>query len=229
MVSLSNSRRQRGLPWSRAIRLGLLLSCLLTVFVPHGNAGNRPENNFSPSPVPSEFAIADFDGDSRPDLASVHVSQSGSREARYLIDFRLTSGLPQTIGVTAPEGGLHLRSSDVNGDSYPDVVVTTFWTNQPVAVLLNDGRGNFSESDPSAFPGAFTTSGSSRISKPDAIKDATAVLFSRYIPGRCEECEGVPSPLTAAGRLVTSDFLFAVLSRSNSFFGRAPPTPIFHR
>jgi hypothetical protein len=223
MVRLSNSRCGRRLAWSRAFCFALLLSCLLSGLAPFGKAGSPPNSRSGLSPVASEYTIADFDGDNRPDLASVRGGQSGSRGARYFIDLQLTSGFPQTIGVTALEGGLQLRSRDVNGDSYPDVVVTTFWTNQPVAVLLNDGRGNFTQTDPSAFPGAFATSDNYRISKPYAVTDATAAVFSRYLPGECEEYEGAPTAQVVAGHLATTVFPFAGLSCSDSFFGRAPP------
>ena len=229
VVGLSNWRGGRRPAWYRALHFAFLLSCLLSALVPFGNAATRSNSNSGTSPAASEFAIADFDGDNRPDLASVRGGQSGFRGARYLIDFRLTSGLPQTIGVTAPAGGLQLRSRDVNGDSYPDVVVTTFWTNQPVAVLLNDGRGNFTQTDPSAFPGAFTTSDNYRISTPYAVTDATAALFSRYVPGECEGREGAPTPQVIAGHLATTFFDFAGLSRNDSFFGRAPPSLAPHR
>ena len=228
MVSLSNSRRQRDHAWSRALCIAFILSCLISGLVPFGKAGTRPESNSRPSLVSSEFAIADFDGDSRPDLATVHGGQSGFGDTRYFIDFRLTTGLRHTVGFTAPSGGLRLTSRDVNGDDFLDVIVTTYWTNQPVAVLLNDGRGNFTQSDPSAFPGAFAASEGSRISKHNAIQDATVALFSRYLPRECEECEGVPNPQAAAGRLLTSVFHFAVLSSSGSFLGRAPPALAFH-
>lgn len=223
MVSWPNWRH-RDLPWSRVLFFAFFLFCLLGGSVPFGRAGARPASNSGPTSVASGFAIADFDGDRRPDLASVHGGQGGFEETRYFIDFQLTTGLRHTIGVTAPAGGLWLMSRDVNGDDFLDVIVTTSWTNQPVAVLLNDGRGNFTESDPSAFPGAFSTSRSSRISKPNAITDATVVLFWRYLPGKFEECDGVRSPQTVGRHPVTSVFHFAALSRGDSFFSRAPPS-----
>ena len=230
MVSLPNPTRQRCPFWATAFYVAFLLSCSLIGLAPAGKAAPPPENSSGSSgPAASQFAITDFDGDNRPDLASVRLGQSSPQNARYWIDFQLTSGVPQTIGVTAPTGGLQLRARDVNGDSYPDVIVTTYWTNQPVAVLLNDGRGNFTPSDPSTFPGAFATSESSRISQPDSIKDATAALFSRYLPGEYEEYQGPPFPRVVAGRPVTNGFDFAALSSSGCFFGRAPPSLSLHR
>jgi hypothetical protein len=230
MVSLPNVPRQRGPASSTAFCVAFLLLRLLIGFAPFGKAAAPPESSSGSSgPVASQFAITDFDGDSRPDLASVQTGQSGFGNTRYFVDFRLTTGSRQTIGVTAPAGGIQLSSRDVNGDSYPDVIVTTYWTNQPVAVLLNDGRGNFTQSDPSAFPGAFTTSENFRISKPDTVRDAAAALFSRHLPGECEECERTSSTQVVAGRSVTGVFHFAARSNGDSFFGRAPPSLALHR
>src|ERR1700719_852762 len=107
-----------------AFLVAVALACLL------GLSGRAVA---SPGPqAPAHFAIADYDGDSRPDLASVQVGQSGSRDTRYWIAFELSGGSGQTLGITAPTGGLQITSRDVNGDSFPDVVVTAAWTNKPI-------------------------------------------------------------------------------------------------
>src|SRR6202166_4159512 len=105
-----------------------------------------------------QFAIEDFDGDSKPDIATVLQGRSGSADNHYRIRFQLSSGGSQNIDLTAPVGGLDINSRDVNGDDFLDLVVTTAGSNRPVAVLLNDGAGNFTALDPSALPGAFLKS-----------------------------------------------------------------------
>src|SRR5258708_33312402 len=74
-----------------------------------------------PAQAPTHFAIADFDGDSRPDLASVHVGQSSSRSTRYWIAFHLSGGTGQTGGITAATGGLLITTPDVKADRFADV------------------------------------------------------------------------------------------------------------
>jgi FG-GAP-like repeat len=223
-IGYLRTRRQGSHAWFRACS-GLLLVALSLAAFPHcAGADTRPSEGPSlPVQSVSRFAIADFDGDSRPDIASVQVGQAGSRDSHYLIDFRLTSGLPQTIGVTAPAGGLQLTSRDVNGDTYPDVVVTTLLTDRPVAVLLNDGRGNFTQSEPSAFPEAFTNYKSSFGSAANAIRDATVGLFSRYVPGDSHESTGTPSLPRVVGRPAPGAFHLLTLLSSASSLGRAPP------
>ncbi len=177
-----------------------------------------------PAQVTTHFAIADFDGDNLPDLASVHVGQGSSRSTRYWIAFHLSGGSGHTVGITAPTGGLQITSRDVNGDSFPDVIVTTAWTNKPVAILLNDGFGNFTASNPSEFQSAFTASETSWTFAADEIRDATAaLLLSRCVPGDCRT--GSRSSLLRgltrllAARSASVSLLPSVLL----FIARAPP------
>jgi hypothetical protein len=179
-----------------------------------------------PGQAPTHFAIADFDGDHRPDLASVHVGQSNSTSTRYWIAFRLSGGSGQTVGITAPAGGLQLMSRDVNGDSFPDVIVTTAWTDKPVAILLNDGFGNFTASDPAEFQSAFAASEMSWTFAADEIGDTAAALpLSR---GDADDCR------TEGGYLLPRGMTLLLAARAGSallpasvspFIGRAPPFP----
>jgi hypothetical protein len=173
--------------------------------------------------VATHFTIADFDGDSRPDLASVHVGQSGVRNTRYWIAFRLSGGSGQTVSITAPTGGLQITSRDVNGDSFPDIVVTTEWTNKPVAILLNDGLGNFRTSSPSEFMSAFAAPETSCTSAVDEIRDATALLYSRSIPGDCRENNRSLPPTRMTGPLSSRFCPTSVFASVSPFAGRAPP------
>ena len=223
------SRHQKNIFWLRAVRTAFALFCLIAGFAPSGKATpHDPPSRLFPRQPASQFAIADFDGDSRPDIATIEVGQSNALATRYRIGFRLSTGLQQTVGIAAPAGGLQLRSRDVNGDSFPDVVVTTFWTDQPVAVLLNDGHGNFTQSEPSAFPGAFEESESSLTFRTNTIADAAALVFSRYLPGQCEERRWIASPANVVGRSHVRNFHFVALPLSDSSFGRAPPSVAFH-
>jgi hypothetical protein len=174
----------------------------------------------------THFAIADFDGDSRPDLATVNVGQSSARNTRYWIAFRLSGRSSQTVGITAPAGGLQITSRDVNGDSFPDVIVTTAWTNKPVAVLLNDGLGNFTSSNPSEFQSAFTTSGTYWTLAGNEIRDATALLLERYVPGDCRTECGFLSPSEMLLRIVPISSYGPGLTSIAPFIGRAPPPSV---
>jgi hypothetical protein len=178
--------------------------------------------------VTSHFAIADYDGDRRPDLATVQAGQIGSPDTRYWIGFQLSSGPRQTLGITAPTGGLKITSRDVNGDDFLDVIVTTAWTNRPVAVLLNDGHGNFTQFSPAAFPSAFRTFENGCTYTSAEIKDGNAVILSRNPYGDCDEDRSFNSPPHIIGRPLPwaslSPRFFALVSS----LGRAPPSFVFH-
>lgn len=210
---------------STAGHTAFALFFLLVGFTSVGNAGGRPSRSVAPSRLQSshQFAIADFDSDGRPDFASVQVGPGGSRTTHYSIDFLLTAHLPQTIDLVAPAGGLELSSRDVNGDSYPDIVITTLWTNEPVAVLLNDGKGEFTRYDSNVFPDAFTNSKTRLGSQAAGIRDATANLLSRYVPGDCEECEFDSPSLKGVGRRTLCTFQFVAFVGAFPSLGRAPP------
>src|SRR5229473_3171257 len=220
---------ESSLSWSRAVSLAFALLCFVgSASSAHAASAGPQSWPVSSTQVTSQFAIADFDGDRRPDLATVQAGQVGSLDTHYWIAFQLSGGSRQTLGITAPTGGLQITSRDVNGDDFLDVVVTTAWTNQPVAVLLNDGQGNFRATSPSAFPGAFTTSEESWASTAAEIKDATAVLLSRYPTGNCSGGSRFSSPRSVTGLLGLRASRNSLSSAVVSFLGRAPPSFVLH-
>ena len=171
----------------------------------------------------SHFTIADFDGDNRPDFASVHVGQSSLQSTRYWIAFQLSGRSGQTVSLMAPDGGLRITARDVNGDNFLDVVVTTLWTNTPVAILLNDGLGNFTAASPSQFQSAFTAPETSCTSVADEIWDATALLDSRSIPGDCGQGSGSLSRINTSGLSSPKSCSEPLTPAVSVFSSRAPP------
>ena len=168
---------RKSFPWRATIYFCAALCFVL------GVSGRAAAESAFPPQAATPFAIADFDGDNRPDLASINIGQSNIHSTRYWIAFRLSGGARHTIGITAPSGGLEIIANDVNGDSFPDVVVSTAWTNKPVVILLNDGLGNFTVSSPSDFPNAFVTSEMFLSSATPDVRDATGLLLLRCPSG----------------------------------------------
>jgi hypothetical protein len=174
----------------------------------------------------AHFAIADFDGDSQPDLATVQFGQVLASHARYWIHFQLSSGGRQFIGVTAPVGGLELALRDVNGDQNLDLIVTTAWLKRPVAVLLNDGHGNFTLCDSAAFPTAISGREASCSAANLGIADATAV-FPRA-GADCEQGKTVSS-IPRASRTMRFALAQPLACWSSwSVFERGPPSRVNH-
>jgi hypothetical protein len=108
------------------------------------------------SPAPSiglslGFAMADFTGDTHPDVATVELNGFNSVSARYVIDVRLSEGGGQLLRLTAPFGGLLITPRDLTGDGNLDLVIRAARSGVAVTVFLNDGRGHFTAAEPSAF------------------------------------------------------------------------------
>jgi len=151
LVSLSSHTKKR------APRAALPLLCAVVWLCglarpAEAKSGGAQETASSSALASAQFAIGDFDGDRIPDLATVEAKPNGTQgDSRYSIRLQLTSGAAQVFGLTAPAGGLQIVAQDINGDNALDVLVRTAWQHQAIAVLLNDGHGNFTLADPGAF------------------------------------------------------------------------------
>jgi hypothetical protein len=170
-----------------------------------------------------QFAIEDFDGDSKPDIATVVEGRRGEVDNHYWISFQLSSGGSENIDLAAPAGGLDISSRDVNGDDFVDVVVTTAGTNRPVAVLLNNGAGSFTTSDPSAFPDAFRKSYNFWSGLTEELREASPAFCSRLSSSDLDASNGTFSlPVEMRVFAGRSDRL-ETRDADVSCLGRAPP------
>lgn len=184
---------------------------------------SRPIASIGPG---TQFAIADFDGDLRPDFASIEGGTNVSGSANYWIELQLTSIGRQSIQLVAPAGGLLIQARDVNGDHAIDLVFTTAWFGQPVAIFLNDGRGGFSRAEPDAYPGAFSESKTNWISTTDLATDAVGVP-SQSGAGICAEESNALHDRSPAGLVPPPRPGFPVSPFLVSHAGRAPPIEAF--
>jgi hypothetical protein len=105
--------------------------------------------------VPLGLAMADFTGDSHPDLATLEIDRLDSSRAYYVIEIQLTEGGRQSLKLSAPPRSLVLTPMDVTGDGTLDLVVHSVGSNVPVAVFLNDGCGHFSANEPARYAAAI--------------------------------------------------------------------------
>jgi hypothetical protein len=123
----------------------------------HGTAAAvLTTGTFAPPMAPAlGLAMADFTGDTHPDLATVEMDRSDFSSPHYWIEIQLTEGGRQFLSLTAPFGGLLITPKDVTGDGNLDLVVRTAKSHTPVAVFLNDGSGHFSRADIAAFANAL--------------------------------------------------------------------------
>jgi hypothetical protein len=175
-----------------------------------------------------QFAVADFDGDHRPDLVGVQTGQGNAAHTKYWIQLQLSAIGQQTISLTGPSGGLQIAARDVNGDQIPDLILTTTWLGQPVAIFINDGHGTFTRVETSAFPEAFRESRIRWNSSTDRATDAVGVPP----PSRAGVCLAVarlPQEGSKAGAASPSRQEFFSGPFLISQLGRAPPSAVPHR
>ena len=171
------------------------------------------------------FVIADFDGDKRPDFASIHGGQSDS-STDYWIQVQLTGSGEHSFRFDAPAGGLLIEARDVNGDHAVDLVLATAWFKKPVAILLNDGHGSFSRVEPSAFLEIFNQPGTTW---GVSFYDESGAVGCPPQPseGRCFTAKDL-SQLLRALRVQYRSAVFVADSCLSPHAGRAPPAAALH-
>jgi hypothetical protein len=175
-----------------------------------------------------QFAIADFDGDQQADLATVQSGTGSSSQSRYWIQFELTSGNRQLFGVTGPAGGVQISPRDVNGDHALDLVVSTAWLNQTIAILLNDGHGNFTLADPGEFPEVAPDPQADWSSESAQIHENAAIPPSRSSAKLCAMCAQAFHAADSPELIPLSAFRFRTRQPEFGCAGRAPPLDVLH-
>jgi hypothetical protein len=171
----------------------------------------------------SQFAIADFDGDLRPDLANIQAAPDSSNTTTYWIQLQLSAVGRQSFRIVAPAGGLRIEARDVNGDRAVDLVLITAWFGQPVAIFLNDGHGSFSRVESAAFPGAFSESKANWASASSQARDSVGVPPQSQ-SSLCSEVTGLLQRKLRAGSILLPREGFLVNPFLISHPGRAPPS-----
>jgi hypothetical protein len=215
---------------SLAARRYLIRSLILLSFLGLVGGSAAANTDVQTPPVTSlrpglPFTIADFDGDLRPDLASIQTGQSDFSGTDYWIQFQLTTVGRQSIQIVAPIGGLQIAARDVNGDHAVDLVLSTAWFKQPVAILLNDGHGSFKQVGPAAFPEAFSEPETEWASGSYQVTDAVGVppqSGARIFL----ETRGLPYPRAQAGFVPFSNSGLRFSPFLISYLGRAPPSQV---
>lgn len=226
-VSCKSDRAKSKVRPSCAPGLWLFVSLLLALAggAP-ARAADSPAGPATTLGAGSQFTIADLDGDTLPDFASIHPGQNTVGTTTYSIELHLAAGR-QSIQVAGPAGGLIIEARDVNGDRVADLLIFTAWLRQPVAILLNDGHGNFSQVAPNVFPEAFSESKTNCGTASHQAVDVVGLpaqsksgvgAATKALPHLGWHAESVP--------VLRAGFLLAFFLTSHA--GRAPPF-VVHR
>jgi hypothetical protein len=209
-------------------RLSLCVFALLLLGLTglqHARAAGLPNGPITAAGAGPQFAIADLDGDLRPDSASIQSDTNIIGGTNYRIQLRLSGVGQQTVQLVGPAGGLRIEARDVNGDDAVDLVLTTAWLGQPVAILLNDGQGRFSRVEPAAFPGAFSDSKTSSFSSTNLAMDGVG------LPSQSSGDIDAGRKHATRERLLAKSISVYKTSFAREFFlvshaGRAPPVAV---
>jgi len=215
---------------SGVARTGVSLLCFYVFAMAFGGNAARAAQ-WTPggaSSFASRFAIADFDGDQKPDLATVQVDQDDAIGTRYSIRLQLSAGEESAIGITGPRGGLELVARDVNGDDLVDLVVTTAIDSHFVAVLLNDGHGKFTLAKPGAFPSIESDEGIRLAAAREPAEECTALQFAGSTFGieALDDAGTGPEQKSRFSASGDGDANWAGVELGRP--GRSPPFPVFH-
>jgi hypothetical protein len=221
---LTNNIARRRLSWVAALRAFALLPLLAVMICVSRSAEHQP-SRFSSGGSGPRFAIADLDGDRRPDLAYVETGRSDVSLTDYWIRLQVTAGQGQRILVVAPTGGLQIVARDVNGDHALDLVLTSAWLKRPVAILLNDGHGVFSQVDPSAFPAAFSEPGTSWGAADEQEPGIVGFPQQSRVWGLWVGVR-LPRPRSLGDGTPQSSYGFILSSFLTPHSGRAPPSEL---
>jgi hypothetical protein len=201
----------------------LLLFAVLASTAIAPAAENFPAQNIPASPA-VRSALDDLDGDFRPDQIAVQTGNSEFSGTQYWIELQLSSAGRQRIPVFSLPGGIQVVARDVNGNGKLDLVLTTTSLRLPVAVLLNDGHGQFTRVEPEAFPSAFQDAGTSWESREHSPDDCAGLLRSWRSPIVLAASTSPVAP-ALAGHVGPSNHIIVVSLKATPDSGRAPPAP----
>jgi hypothetical protein len=209
----------------------MALVCLIAVITLSGSTFRFATSATTASTLPSfarlaggiRFAIADFDGDWKPDLAEVETSDFHHFGSNYSVRLHLSASADVSFLVNAPTGGIRLAARDVNGDNLPDLVVSSILDQRVVAVLLNEGHGQFSRAEPAFYltlaadPDVFLRSSNA------SIWDNLTLAPARYsFEGECANGSAIPA-VPGTGPVIHRNEFVLQIAAIRGRRGRSPP------
>ena len=221
-----NGKVTRFCPQLLAVLVCLAWLGLGTTFYQSNGASKRPPAEMIQGyRAGAQFVIADLDGDRKPDLALVEMRSPRSAMTNYSIRLQFSSRAESAIGINAPFGGLRVAARDVNGDDNIDLIVTSNLDARVVAILLNDGHGNFSLAAPDAYPELQNESQAFLNAPPGPVADQATLVPQR--PSFSEE----GAPVYDCHTVLSSDSLPLIRNQTalprvvHARSGRSPPVP----
>jgi hypothetical protein len=120
------------------------------VLLGNGDGTFQSTRPFASGAYPFQVAVADFNGDGNPDVASAVIGFTAPT-SDFRVHFGNGDGTFQDPRIyLAGLGAWYVAAVDLNGDNKPDLVTSNYW-GQSASVLINKGDGTFREQPPIAL------------------------------------------------------------------------------
>jgi len=156
--------------------------------------GNLASQSKLGAPFSQTLAIADFDGDNKPDGA-VLVDYGWRRPQSSLrtIELHFTGRSNTDLTFSSNETTLAISALDVNRDGAADIVVEQPFAHKRLQVWLNDGRGGFRKVRSEDFPSA-DVGDRDRLESPSQRPDCPALCLQPQRGSAIAVLTACPSP-----------------------------------
>ena len=176
---------------AKAIRALCLFGAAGFFLIPQPAAQALPGGKWDDAPAQSSVlapairgtaGLADFDGDSRTDIAFARQRGLVNGVYHYQIEVLLSAQPRTTFEVESGPagGGLHISVKDIDGDRDLDLVITTEFGREPVGVWINDGHGGFTPGDVAIYPDSIWQETEQAVERP---RPPQRVDISCVMPG----------------------------------------------
>lgn len=106
---------------------------------------------FATLSVPT-LAIADLDGDDKPDGAILLESEGSHGQGYFEVELHFTGHRNANLKFQSLEPAVTVKALDINHDGDVDLIIEQSWTHRRLQVWINDGHGNFEKGRMEDFP-----------------------------------------------------------------------------
>ena len=201
----------------------LTLPGLLIRGAPTRSHNSKVAGDSLPAPI-DPFAIDAFDGDLARDIASLQPVSSNFSGTNYIVQLQFGFGKRRSICLTAHWGDVRIVARDVNGDRIPDLILSSAWTEETYAVLVNNGHDALSTVEPSSVQ-ALHRKSTQRLSRARPQSSETAATSPRSAERGFAKAKSIGHS-RPKGFVHRPDSVSVRCPLLVSLPGHAPPTPV---
>jgi hypothetical protein len=157
-------------------RLGLAI--LFSMLAPFACAQDGAQGALSrlsfTTPLDRRVAVADLDGDHKPDGAILLKSRWLGPQHNLSIQLHFTDRPNSELTFQSNSQALTVTAWDIDQDGDIDLVVEEAFSHKPISVWINEGHGDFHEGRVQDYPSLAAT-GSTQIQAPPDQRDCPAL------------------------------------------------------